>query len=169
VVEEFSPGTFKSMTKRSHSRLKFTRKQFWYMVLHYELVNPTIKSVYTQGDRNFPDWRGQKYKRHPKVFLQTKTFQKFHQKFAAGFEFLRSARGSRRMQSEAVVPSHVMSTPAKTIRHLLDSDSLRCGPLGLGIFQTNADSRWKPEQIPGSQRNSSIFLVWKRNDFSVVL
>jgi len=39
----FSPGTFKSMTKRSHSRLKFTREQFWYKLLPYESVNPTIK------------------------------------------------------------------------------------------------------------------------------
>ena len=39
----FSPGTFKPMTKRSHSRLKFTGEQFWYKLLLYELVNPTIK------------------------------------------------------------------------------------------------------------------------------
>ena len=39
----FSPGTFKSTTKRSHSRLKFTREQFWYKLLCYEFVNPTIK------------------------------------------------------------------------------------------------------------------------------
>jgi len=39
----FSPGTFKSTTKRSHSRLKFTREQFWYKLLRYEFVNPTIK------------------------------------------------------------------------------------------------------------------------------
>jgi len=39
----FSPGTFKSMTKRSHSRLKFTREQFWYKLCSYKEVNPTIK------------------------------------------------------------------------------------------------------------------------------
>jgi len=37
------PGTFKSMTKRSHSRMKFTREQFWFKLLPYELVNPTTK------------------------------------------------------------------------------------------------------------------------------
>jgi len=41
---DFSPGTVKSMTKRSHSRLKFIREQFWYRLLPYELVNPTIKT-----------------------------------------------------------------------------------------------------------------------------
>jgi len=38
-----SPGTVKSMTKRSHSRLKFIWQQFWYKLLPYEFVNPTIK------------------------------------------------------------------------------------------------------------------------------
>jgi len=39
----FSPRTFKPMTKRSHSRFKFTREQFWYKLLPCKLVNPTIK------------------------------------------------------------------------------------------------------------------------------
>jgi len=39
----FSPGTAKSMTERSQSRLTFTREQFWYRLLPYELVNLTFK------------------------------------------------------------------------------------------------------------------------------
>jgi len=31
------------MTEGSQSRLKFIREQFWYKMLPYELVNPTIK------------------------------------------------------------------------------------------------------------------------------
>jgi len=37
------PGTFKSMTKRFHSRMKFIKEQFWFKLFLYELVNPTIK------------------------------------------------------------------------------------------------------------------------------
>ena len=44
----FSPGTVKSMTERSQSRLKSPREQFWYKLLPYELVNPTIKTSLTK-------------------------------------------------------------------------------------------------------------------------
>ena len=47
----FPPGTVKSMTERSQSRLKFIREQVWYKLLPYELVNQTIKiSLYTYFD-----------------------------------------------------------------------------------------------------------------------
>jgi len=39
----FSPGTVNSITKRSQSRLKFIKEQFWYRLFPYEFVNPTIK------------------------------------------------------------------------------------------------------------------------------
>jgi len=45
----FSPGTVKSMTERSKSRLKFLREKFWYKLLSYELVNPTIKISLFEG------------------------------------------------------------------------------------------------------------------------
>ena len=38
--------------------------------------------------------------------------------------------------------------------------------VGLGISRTNADSQWNTYSL---QRISSIFLLWKRNDSSVVL
>ena len=47
----FSPGTVESIPERSQSRLRFITEQFWYTLLCYELVNPTIKiSIYRWCD-----------------------------------------------------------------------------------------------------------------------